>query len=173
MDKSVSGACNSLQRDRTSAQLAPGMTQTCWVTILGILASLGPLQKLWSRSKRTRRTSTRPPPSKLSGAGTGTCGTKSAARGACGAAAGRPMCVGMRVPSSCASGPRHVGPPDGNSSPTGGDPRGPSTPPIDPSPARHHPVRRPGGAIPAALERHARPATRAPPSQPPSPSTPE
>ena len=89
------------------------------------------------------------------------------------AAAERPPCVHMRVPSSAASIPRSSRPHEGNRSPSGGNLRRWSTRPADHSTSRHDPTERLGGFSSAALEPHSQPATHALPSQQPSPSTPE
>ena len=101
------------------------------------------------------------------------CKTETTSWSAHEAAAERPPCVRMRVPSSAASRPRSLRLHEGNGSPSRGNPRRWSTQPIDHSPARHDPAERLEGFSSAALEPLPQPATHALPSQQPRPSTPE
>ena len=99
--------------------------------------------------------------------------TETTSRSAHEAAAEHPPCVHMRVPSSAPSRPRSLRPHEGNRSPSGGNLRRGSTRPADHSTSRHDRTERIYGFSSAALEPQSQPATHAPPSQQPCPSTPE
>ena len=101
------------------------------------------------------------------------CKTETTSWSAHEAAAERPPCVRIHVPSSAASRPRSLRPHEGNRSPSGGNQQRWSTRPADHSTSRHDPRERLGGLSSAALEPHSQPATHALPSQQSSPSTPE